>query len=482
MDSGHRSHVTVPMLNISAVMLLAVPAWAAGLLRVHPENPRYFTDSSGQAIYLAGHQSFVDLQDNSFNKEFTRGRQRKLDWGEYLDFLSKHHFNYLRSWTIWSTGSGSMAPVNHALAAPMPYQRVEGKGQARDGGNKFDLSQFDEQFFRRMRSRCEDLQERGIYISIMLFEVYGFLGGEACGEPRQTLWDGNVFNRANNVNRIDTDANGDGKGIEFFYTSDERILALQRAYVRKVVDTVNDLDNVFYEIANELYAPDWQYRMIGFIKDYERSKPKQHLVLMSPGGRTRTGQWQQMPPEVLQTSPADCFAAAGNWNSAAYRRKDPPANRSDKPVIVDMDHVWPGSHDIGFVWSAFTRGYHFNLYDHPFEKPDTEGPDWERIRRNLGQTVVYAQRMDLAHAAPRDDFASTGFCLAKPGEQYVIYQPGNQSFTVSELETGEVYHFEWYDTVQCSIRAEGGMTSTGSSHSFVPSRPGMVLFLTHSAR
>ena len=29
------------------------------------------------------------------------------------------------------------------------------------------------------------------------------------------------------------------------------ITALQEAYVRKVVDTVNDLDNVLYEISNE---------------------------------------------------------------------------------------------------------------------------------------------------------------------------------------------------------------------------------------
>jgi len=31
-------------------VILSEPAWAAGLLRVHPKNPRYFTDGSGQAI------------------------------------------------------------------------------------------------------------------------------------------------------------------------------------------------------------------------------------------------------------------------------------------------------------------------------------------------------------------------------------------------------------------------------------------------
>ena len=474
---ANRAHTVSGMVTILLALVLSGPALAKGLLRVHPRNSRYFTDDSGQAIYLAGHQSFVDLQDNSFNKEFVRGRQRTLDWEAYLDFLTDHHFNYLRNWIIWSTGSGSMAPVNHAVASPMPYRRVEGQGKARDGGNRFDLYRFNERFFQRMHARCEDLQQRGIYVSIMLFEVYGFLEGEASGEPPQTLWDGNVFNKANNINGIDTDENGDGKGIEFFYTQDERILQLQKAYVSKVIDTVNHLDNVFYEIANELHAPDWQYRMIEFIKDYERGKPKQHLVLMSPGGRTRTGQWQQMPRTVLLSSPADCFAAAGSWSSGAYRRKNPPANDTGKPGIVDMDHVSPGSNDVGFVWSAFTRSYHFSLYDHPFESPDSEGTDWQRVRLNVGQTIVCALQMDLAKAIPWRDLASTRFCLANPGEQYVVYQPDKQAFEVSGLKAGQMYHFEWYDTERSCVAGKGNMICTDTSHHFTPNTKAMVLFL-----
>ena len=36
---------------------------AAGPLRVHPENPRYFTDGSGKAIYLTGSHTWSNLQD-----------------------------------------------------------------------------------------------------------------------------------------------------------------------------------------------------------------------------------------------------------------------------------------------------------------------------------------------------------------------------------------------------------------------------------
>jgi len=44
--------------------------------------------------------------------------------------------------------------------------------------------------------------------------------------------------------------------------------SLQETYVRKVIDTVNDLDNVLYEITNEtaIFSKDWQYHMVKYIK------------------------------------------------------------------------------------------------------------------------------------------------------------------------------------------------------------------------
>lgn len=472
------AHVAAVCLCLMATTGLS----RAGILRVHSENPRYFTDGSSRAIYLGGHQIFVDLQDNSFNKAFIRGRKRILDWNQYLDFVEAHHLNYLRNWVIWSTGSGRMAPVNKAIAYPMPYKRVEGHGRANDGGDKFDVHQFDEAFFQRLRKRCENLQKRGVYISIMLFEVYGFLGGEACGDPVQTLWDGNVFNKANNVNGIHVDYDGDGRGVEFFYTDDEVIHKLQQKYVRKVIETVNHLDNVIYEIANELYAPQWQREMIRYIKGYEKTKPKQHLVLMSPGGRLpggrgKHGAWKQMPKDVVVGSGADCFAVAGGWDSGRYREKNPPVDHSGKPAFVDMDHVAPGSDEVGFAWSAFTRGYHYNLYDKPFESPDSEGRSWECVRHNVGKTVEYARRIDLVHMSPRDDLSSTTFCLAKPGCEYIVYEPGSSSFTVSALEPGGQYHYEWYDTQRHRVTETGQAKASGPAMQFSPANRGMVLYL-----
>ncbi|UCG58812.1 MAG: right-handed parallel beta-helix repeat-containing protein, partial [Phycisphaerales bacterium] len=223
----------------------------AGPLRVHPANPRYFTDGA-KGIWLGGHQIFVDLQDNSFNKEWIKDlrhpddpekKSRLLDWDRYLDFAQGLGFNYLRGWIIFSTGSGKAAPPRK-VASPMPFKRT-GPGKANDGGAKFDLKQFDEVFFERLQKRCRDLQNRGVYISVMLFELYGFLDGEKAGDQR--LWEGNMFHGANNINGIDVDRNKNRLGEEFFSLDDPAVVKIQKAYVEKMVDTLSDLDNVIWE-------------------------------------------------------------------------------------------------------------------------------------------------------------------------------------------------------------------------------------------
>src|SRR4030095_12695348 len=64
--------------------------------------------------------------------------------------------------------------------------------------------------------------------------------------------EGHPFHAANNVNRI-----GIGSIVDYqVLPLDPRVQALQEAYVRKVVDTVHDLPNVLFEVANESSGTD----------------------------------------------------------------------------------------------------------------------------------------------------------------------------------------------------------------------------------
>ena len=61
----------------------------------------------------------------------------------------------------------------------------------------------------------------------------------------------------------------------------------------------------------------------------------------------------------------------------------------------------------------------------PFDDPiwESSRPEFEFCRRAMGHTLAYANRMNLAAMTPRDDLASSGYCLANPGEEYLIYLP-----------------------------------------------------------
>ncbi|MBM4085639.1 MAG: hypothetical protein FJ272_12690, partial [Planctomycetes bacterium] len=264
---------------------------ATGPLRVHPTNPRYFTDGSGKAIYLTGAHTWANLQDMG-----QADPPRAFDYKAHLDFLEKHHHNFIRLWRWefprWKDNYDKFTQFHYC--APHPWKRT-GPGNAQDGKPKFDLEQLDPAYFERLRARVSAAGDRGIYVSIMLFEGWAL---------QFALWDGHPFHVQNNVNRINGDPNGDGKGLETHTLQVPAMTRIQEAYVRKVVDTVNDLDNVIYEIANESHknSVQWQYHVIRFIHDYEKQKPKQHPVGMTTHG--------QMGNPVVFDSPAEWVSPA----------------------------------------------------------------------------------------------------------------------------------------------------------------------------
>jgi hypothetical protein len=432
-------------------------AQISGVLRVHPTNPRYFIDDSGRAIYLSGHQMFFDLQDR---KAATYGGQIGIDWKWYLQFLTDRNLNYIRNWTTFAF-TASPAGVD-----PLPYRRVNGYGYANDGGLKFDLNQFNPVFFDRMRSRAIDLGNRGIIISYMLFDVYGF---ESRKNPGVGL--NQVFNEGNNINGVDA------KDLSFFFSPSPEVMRLQKAYVNKVIDTVGDLDNVFFEVANEMGAISWQLEMINHIKTYE-ARSKKHLILYSPAGLLEDGaNYHSSSIAEALTSGASVFSVAGGW---ADYVNDPPVNTWGMPAIIDIDHIfwreYSVEENIRIPWKAFTRGYHYALYDAPFEVPETETAEWDMKRRGAGGTVTYANKIDLANMEPSTVVSSTRFALAKAGSEYLVYAPGGGSFTV-DVQAG-TYDYEWFNTRTAAIVSTGPITTLGRSHSFTPPFDGdAVLYL-----
>lgn len=222
-------------------------------------------------------------------------------------------------------------------------------------------------------------------------------------------WRGHPFHPQNNINGINGDPSGDDSGEETHELTVPAVTAIQEAYVRKVVDTVNDLDNVLYEISNESQANSvkWQYHMIRSIKSYEATKPKQHPVGMSVI-------WPEGNNQDLLVSPAD-------WIAPKEHEGDVLINKG-KVVLDDTDHWFGIGGDRKWAWKRFMTGANpvfMDAYDvSSYREHDNIGgfrttePRWMSLRLNLGYIQTYANRVDLANMAPHGELASTGFCLA----------------------------------------------------------------------
>jgi len=411
---------------------------AKGPLRVHADNPRYFTDGTGKAVYLTGAHTWNNLVDMGPSDP-----PEPFDYDAYLDFLDGHGHNFIRLWAwdsvTWDTRANRESGKNFvANVAPQPWART-GSGMALDGKPKFDLNKFNEAYFQRLRDRTSSAGRRGIYVSVMLFEGWGLMhANRGRAAPAGWAWQGHPFHPDNNASGVNADPDGDGQNIQVHSLANPAVTAIQAAYIRKVVDTVNDLDNVLYEVINEGGEKEWDWWVAKTIRDYERTKPKQHPIGITGHGAERV--------DSMLASPAD-------WISPGRRDgygDDPPAwNDKQKVSLLDTDHIWGLGGNPVWAWKAFVRG-HNPIFMDPYDNAilaKGAAKDWEPLRQSLGVTRRLAERVNLAAMTPQDELASTKYCLAQPGAAYIVYLPDGGEVTLDLSATKERFDTEWIQPI-----------------------------------
>jgi hypothetical protein len=412
------------ILNSGQPLSMPGLSQTAGPLRVDPYNPRYFMDGSGKAVVLVGSHTWDNLQDMASSD---------FDWIKYLNDLTSWGHNFIRLW-VWESPTPNAA-ANLVAVGPM-FPEIwlrKGPEYANDGGLKFDLTQYNQEHFDRLRQRIIEAGNHGIYVSIMLFNGWSVAQKTGWADP----WPYHPFNAANNINGIDGDPNHDGNGYETQNGSNSNITDLQDAYVRHVIDTVNDLDNVLYEIANE---PDgtingtigWVNHMINYIQNYEAGKSKQHPVWFTvpwPGGNN----------SVLLASNAEAISPNSDVN-----------NNGTKVVIPDTDHYFGVGGDADWAWKEFTRGVGGIAYmdcwkNQYLDCSDLGDPD-QNFRNNLGYIRYYSNLINLENMAPHGELSSTGYALANPSAtngEILVYLPSGGALTVNLTSMPGSLYGEW---------------------------------------
>lgn len=227
-------------------MVLASP------LSLHPDNPHYFLFRGKPTILLTSGEHYGAV----INRDF--------DYVKYLDTLAKHGFNMTRTWAgsyvevpgSFNITGNTLAPATDRFVAAWP--RVNGK---------YDLTKWNDALFARLENFVREAGKRGIVVEVNLF----------CPMYEDNLWEVNPMNARNNVNGI-----GNVKRTELLALADERLTAVQVAYTRRVVETLRDYDNVFYEVCNEPYfggvTREWQRLIAKTIAEAEAGFPARHLI------------------------------------------------------------------------------------------------------------------------------------------------------------------------------------------------------------
>jgi collagenase-like protein with putative collagen-binding domain len=331
-----------------------------------------------------------------------------------------------------------------------------------------------------------------------MFDGLG-LANNRCGN------DGYPFTGGNNMNGVE---DGGGTG-SMTMSARNANTDVQEAYVKKVIDTLNDQPNqvVLLGASSEI-SHRWENFLIDLIHKYDGGGT------LAQTGEVFTAKTFQHPvgyPTLTGGSDSTLYNSNADWVAPKVRVSPTSSCGTGTPAckvnINDSDHsyfgMWNDSAQTNrnFVWENFANGDSAMFMD-PYliywtsgnrnlcqsrSNGVCSGPDsrWNNMRDNLGYTLAYANKMDLAKMTPQGSLSSTGYCLADDvatGAEYLVYAPNGGTLTVNLSATTRVLNVEWFDPSSGTTTSGGTVTGGSSTQSFTsPFGGDAVLYLVDAA-
>ena len=454
------------LARLVALGVLATTLGYAGPLRVSSVNPRYFVDSTGRAVLLAGSHTW-----HSVFEQGPTDPPPHFNITQFLNFLQSYGHNFTRTFVWEQARRGTWTSDTNYWFYPGPPWKRTGPGNASDGKPKFNLDSLNQPYFDWIKTRVDSFYSRGIYVSIQLFDGWSVSSRGLWGNP----WLDHPMRLSNNVNGINGDPDNNGDGTETQSLSIPQVWPIQLRYIKRLIDELNAYDNILWEVSNESSydgSEVWEQRIIDTIKAYELTKPKQHPIGF-------TADWYApLLNSIVFASNADWISPGAGSNGDIWK-ESPPDSGGRKVVLNDTDHLWGNGGDAVWVWKSFLRGtnvLYMDGYDgaaygtgHPWTRADSANPAVIKLRKNLGYILLYAKRMNLLEMTPRNSLSSTSYCLANPATsnpEYLVFQPSaTGSITVDLSAVSGTLNVEWFDP-NTGDTTNGGTVLGGVPRSF----------------
>jgi len=222
---------------------------------------------------------------------FTRNGHPLLSFGgqgDFMFYLAEDAYDY-KHWADWAEAHG----INHVRAyPPLSWKYIEkltlisGSSEVNmlfpyretsPGSRKFDLTQFDDAYWKRFRAQCKYLQSRGIIIHMLMSSGFH-------NRPSDYQWPGSFFNPANNVNDF-TDHLPEKKPKPRFYAlekGNEELIEAQKAWFYKIIEETHDLDNVYYDLVHEVGVKEVEWESLKLWIDEMALATRQYWSELEP--------------------------------------------------------------------------------------------------------------------------------------------------------------------------------------------------------
>jgi hypothetical protein len=450
-------------LSVGSAPLLAQGAEA---IRLHPKNPHYFLFRDKVTVLITSGEHYGSVLNGEF------------DYKKYLATLAADGLNFTRIFggsylevpaTSFGIKRNSLAPQPGKFLAP--WMRSDVGGYA-GGGNKFDLTRWNPEYFTRYKDFLVEAAKAGIVVEISLFSsTYG-----------DVQWTLSPFNSANNVN--DTEVT-DWKKVTTLENGN--VLKFQEKYVRKLVREANGFDNVIFEIQNEPwsdrpvlsnvvnpYLPKpardnypnsvdladeasvaWQAKVAEWIASEESGLPNKHLIAQNYCNFYFPVRTLLPQVSIVNFHYAYPQAALDNYGLDKAIGYDETGflGREDK---VYLRQAW------NFLLSG---GGTFDGLDYSFSVGHETGNDTEpngpgggsaALRRQLAILQKFLQRFSLTEMRPDREVVKhaagiSARVLSSSRREYAIYLDGNGPAELTlELPKGH-YSAEWINVASGAI-------------------------------
>lgn len=420
-------------------------------VRVHPDNPKCFLFRSKPMVFLTPTEHYGSVMNRPFRFE------------RYLADAAAKGIAYTRLFLLFRELQSAQNPYSTCKPESpdyiSPFLRT-GPGKALDGEFKYDLDQWNPEFFSRLQQFLDLASHYGIVVELtLLSNLY---------EP--LVWELNPLHADNNINGTEK--------IEwpgFITARNPKIFEIQKRYVRKIVEFTKRYDNVFYEICNEpggnlqgnssnaqpSEVNRWQMQLLDVIRDAEKDLPYKHLVAGqeayndAPAQQPADSSFQGLTFDIVNIHPLPNVTYRGkNYHMGDFMSKQLKLRalldyclatyHEAKPLNFDEDNVASAYKDYEAwtidrkrAWVTLFSGAHYDIIDFSITIYSETGTDSSQkyLRGWFKNLSAYINTVDIVKSKPvagwlKDKPANLlDAVFAVPGKDYNIYLADERELT-----------------------------------------------------